>query len=283
MTVKQTSVRAGFTPVLTWFFIFLNLAFLPPAFSQEPRSNIDWQAFERKVRDGEISFQEGEKAIAEWATRLEREFPHAQFKESTFFPLKGYSIKDVGGKNGDGYKPEGYRFLDGNGHRGHPAQDIFVCDRDQDGIDDFTGKPVDVLALAEGIVLSTFSDWKSTDCFRELRGGNYVWVYHPALKVFSYYAHLERVFVRPGDKVRGGEAIATLGRSGKNASLQRSPTHLHLMILSSVTMKPLDPFPLLKSSSPPDPCAAGDIRPCNTLGVGPIHVSKRSLYKGFFF
>jgi murein DD-endopeptidase MepM/ murein hydrolase activator NlpD len=229
------------------FFIFVP-AFLSPAFSEAPTPRADWQAFERKVRDGAISYQEGEKAIAEWAERLERWFPHARFPKNTFFPLKGYSMKDVGGTNGDGYRPGGYRFLDGNRHRGHPAQDIFVRDRDQDGMDDVTAKPVEVLALAEGIVLSTFSDWEKTHPSREIRGGNYVWIYHPALKAFSYYAHLEKVFVRPGDRVQGGETIATLGRSGKSASLPRSPTHLHLMILSFESMSPLDPFPLLQSS-----------------------------------
>jgi peptidoglycan LD-endopeptidase LytH len=230
-------------------FLSLNLALLSPAFSQAPPSAAGWQAFERKVRDGAISCQEGEKAVEEWADRLEREFFPGQFQKDTHFLLQGYSVKDVGGKNGDGYRPEGYRFLDGNKHRGHPAQDIFVRDRDQDGIDDLTGKRVQVLALAEGTVLSTFSDWKQTDASREIRGGNYVWIYHPALKAFSYYAHLETVFVRPGDRVQGGEPIATLGRSGKNAWLPRSPTHLHLMILSSSKMEPLNPFPILKSSS----------------------------------
>jgi murein DD-endopeptidase MepM/ murein hydrolase activator NlpD len=223
-------------------------AFHAPAFSQAPLSDPGWEAFEREVRDGEISFQEGQEAIAAWAQRLAREFPEAHSEMNLFFPLKGYSIKDVGGKNGDGYKPQGYRFLDGNRHLGHPAQDIFVRDRNQDGIDDLTGKPVGVLALTEGVVVSTFSEWKRTNPFRELRGGNYVWVYHPTLKALSYYAHLGRVFVRTGDRVRGGEALATLGRSGKNASLPRSPTHLHLMILSSGTMEPLNPFPLLRSS-----------------------------------
>jgi murein DD-endopeptidase MepM/ murein hydrolase activator NlpD len=248
MAAKPTCVRGGFTFALMWFFILLEMAFLAPAFCRAPLSDPGWQRFERQVRDGEISFSEGQKAIAAWAERLEREFPKAQSQPNTFFPLKGYSIKDVGGKNGDGYKPQGYRFLDGNRHLGHPAQDIFVRDRNQDGIDDLTGKPVEVLALTEGVVVSTFSEWKGTNPFRELRGGNYVWVYHPALKALSYYAHLGRVFVRTGDRVRGGEALATLGRSGKNASLPRSPTHLHLMILSSGTMEPLNPFPLLRSS-----------------------------------
>lgn len=241
-------MRRSFFP---WpsFFLLLILSSLSPAFSQARPSPADWQVFERMVRDGAISFQEGEKGIVEWADRLEKEYLNAPFQKSTFFPLEGYSIKDVGGKNGDGYKPEGYRFLDGNKHRGHPAQDIFVRDRDQDGIDDLTGKRVNVLAFAEGKILSTFSDWKKADPSREIRGGNYVWIYHPALRALSYYAHLEKVFVRPGDGVQGGEAIATLGRSGKNACLPRSPTHLHIMVLSLRSMAPLDPYPLWSSSS----------------------------------
>jgi peptidoglycan LD-endopeptidase LytH len=254
---KLTDVGANFTPALRvtknlsyWIpcFILLNLALLSPAFAQSLQAHSDWQDFERMVRDGKISYQDGEKAIAEWANRLETESFQGHFRKDISFPLMGYSLKDVGGKNGDGYKPEGYRFLDGNRHQGHPAQDVFVRDRDQDGLDDLTGRPVDVLTLAEGIVLSTFSDWKKTDLSREIRGGNYVWIYHPALKAISYYAHLERVFVRPGDKVRGGEAIAALGRSGKNASLPRSPTHLHLMVLSSKSMEPLNPYPLWSPS-----------------------------------
>jgi murein DD-endopeptidase MepM/ murein hydrolase activator NlpD len=248
--VKRAFVGAGFTPALILCLILLNLAFLSAAFAQACESHVDWQSFERRVRDGKISYQDGEKAIAEWANRLGREFPQDQFQRNISFPLKAYSIRDVGGKNGDGYEPEGYRFLDGNRHQGHPAQDIFVRDRDQDGLDDLTGKPVEVLALADGVVLSTFSDWNRTDLSREIRGGNYVWIYHPALRAFSYSAHLEKVFVHPGNKVDGGEVIATLGRSGKKASLPRSPTHLHLMILSSRSMEPMDAFPLLKSSTP---------------------------------
>ncbi len=241
-------MRSFFTPSLS-FFLLLNLAFPSSAFSQAPPPATGWQAFERKVRDGAISRQEGEEAVADWADRLEREFIHTQFQKDTYFPLEGYSVKDVGGANGDGYKPKGYRFLDGNKHRGHPAQDIFVRDHDQDGIDDLTGKPVNVLALAEAIVLSTFSDWKKADPSCEIRGGNYIWTYHPALSVLSYYAHLETIFVRPGDRIQAGEPIATLGRSGKNACLPRSPTHLHLMVLSLKGMEPLDPYPLWRSAS----------------------------------
>jgi hypothetical protein len=249
LKVNRPFLRAGFVPALICFLILMNPPFLSPVLPEVPPSHADWLDFERKVRDGALCRPAGEKLIAEWAERLEKEFSPAQFQLKTCFPLLGYSLRDVGGKNGDGYKPEGYRFLDGNRHQGHPAQDIFVRDRDKDGADDSTAGPVDVLALAEGVVLSTFSGWKEGDQTREIRGGNYVWIYHPALKAFSYYAHLGKVFVYPGDRVQGGGRIATLGRTGKNASLPRSPTHLHLMILSSASMEPLNPFPFLKSST----------------------------------
>lgn len=49
---------------------------------------------------------------------------------------------------------------------------------------------------------------------------------------FFYYAHNRAVIVKPGDIVTPGQVIATVGRSGRNASARRSPTHLHVMFLS---------------------------------------------------
>ena len=237
------------TPFIS-FFLLLSLALLSPALCQAPAPHGDWHSFERMVRGGTLSDHEGEKAVAAWARRLEKEYPQGQFGKALFFPVKGYSVRDVGGKNGEGYKPAGYRFLDGNRHLGHPAQDIFIRDRDQDGLEDLTGSPVDVLALSDGVVLAVFTEWDQEGPFREIRGGNYVWIYHPAMKILSYSAHLQKVFVVPGDKVEGGQPIAVLGRSGTKASLPRSPTHLHFMLLWSATMEPMNAFPLLKSSIP---------------------------------
>jgi hypothetical protein len=69
-------------------FTLFEVPFHAPAFSQEPLSDLGWQAFERQVRDGEISFQEGQKAIAAWAKRLEREFPRAHSEMNLFSLLK---------------------------------------------------------------------------------------------------------------------------------------------------------------------------------------------------
>ena len=46
-----------------------------------------------------------------------------------------------------------------------------------------------------------------------------------------YYAHNSKIDVVPGQWVNAGDKIAEMGRSGFNAFLPRSPTHLHLMVL----------------------------------------------------
>jgi murein DD-endopeptidase MepM/ murein hydrolase activator NlpD len=218
--------------------------FSAPAVRAEDLRN--WQEFERRVRDGAVSEPEGVAEIARWHAILARACPAEGFGRRVFFPLKNYGPNSIGGKNGEGFRPAGYAFLIGNRHRGHPAQDIFVHDRNQDGADDRTGGPVAVLAIADGVVLSTFSAWVPEEPFGAVRGGNYIWLFHPALGLFSYYAHLREVEVAAGDTVAGGEPIATLGRTGTNAFPARSPTHLHLMLLRARDMTPVDPYPLLR-------------------------------------
>jgi len=224
--------------------LIFSIVLLSPlrAHAQSPGERPDWQGFERSVRDGKIATAEGAAALESWRIQLEKAFPPEGFGKDTFFPLADHGIGHIGGSNGEGYRPAGYRFLDGDAHKGHPAQDIFILDADRDGLEDRSGMHAKVLALADGVVLSTFGEWENR---RELRGGNYVWIYHPALRIFSYCAHLDDLMVGVGDRVRGGEPIATLGRSGKNASLPRSPTHLHLMLLEADGMHPMDPYPLL--------------------------------------
>ncbi len=144
------------------------------------------------------------------------------------FPLTGYNANAIGGKNGSGYITSGYSFFDGNKHGGHPAHDIFIHDTNQDCIDDKTHKEVQVLACTNGIVVAVETDWKAGS---PQRGGNYITVYAPAERRFIYYAHNKTVLVKPGDIVSAGDAIATVGRSGANATQKRSPTHLHFMVL----------------------------------------------------
>jgi len=217
-----------------------------------PPCEIDgWQQFERQVRDDLISYEDGLKEIQHWWGVLQQAYPAEQFGSQILFPLKGYSLKQVGGKGGEGYRPSRYEFVGPKRRIGHPALDIFVYDGNQDSLDDRTGSPIEVLALADGVVVSTFSDWTPTpqEPGNGKRGGNYIWIYHPALGLFSYYAHLQNITVLLGERVAGGQPIAALGRTGTNAFAERSPTHLHLMLLWANDMTPVNPYPWLKKTS----------------------------------
>ncbi len=46
-----------------------------------------------------------------------------------------------------------------------------------------------------------------------------------------YYAHLDKVMVKPGQFLKAGEVVGTIGRTGVLAAKKDSPTHLHLMVL----------------------------------------------------
>lgn len=146
------------------------------------------------------------------------------------FPLEGYTSSAIGGVNGSGYVSKGYDYFDGNKHGGHPAQDIFIHDKDQDCIDDYSGKPVNVLSVTNGIVIASEAEW---DTDSDLRGGKYIFVYDYVSECIFYYAHNSEIFVKPGDLINAGDIIAHVGRTGLNAYKKRSPTHLHLMCLKT--------------------------------------------------
>ncbi|GAB4022866.1 M23 family metallopeptidase [Spirosoma koreense] len=144
------------------------------------------------------------------------------------FPLRGYTSSAIGGTHGEGYRGNGFDLFDYNVRGSHPAQDIFIRDRNQDYLDDRTGQPVDILAMSSGLVIGIETAWKPGS---EYRGGNWIWVYDPIFHGLFYYAHNSQVNVTPGQWVQTGQKLAEMGRSGYNAYKTRSPTHLHLMYL----------------------------------------------------
>ena len=152
------------------------------------------------------------------------------------FPLQGYNYHAIGGTNGNGYSDKGYNYLDGNKHAAHPAHDIFINDKNQDDLDDRTHLPVNVLAISDGIVVACTNEWDNAS---DLRGGRYIWIYHPAQDIFSYYAHNRAIFVKPGDEVKSGQKIAEVGRTGFNAYKKRSPTHLHFSVFHLINDLPV--------------------------------------------
>ncbi len=186
-----------------------------------------------KIRDGVVGKKEALAQLQLLLPRVgnayyqsgEKDFPGTAYA----FPLAGYNYRAIGGVKGNGYIASGYDYFAGNKHGGHPAHDIFIKDSNQDGIDDATGKPVNVLSATDGIVVATENNWQENSL---QRGGNYIWVYTPHTNKLYYYAHNSRVLVRPGSIVKAGSKIAEVGRSGANAFKKRSPTHLHFMVLA---------------------------------------------------
>jgi peptidoglycan LD-endopeptidase LytH len=166
------------------------------------------------------------------------------------FPVEGAGCSAIGGA-GKGYRGAGgYSFYSGNAHGGHPSHDIFIPDRDQDCLHDRTKAPVRVLAVRGGFVASVTPHWSADSLDAKgavLRGGICVWIYDPVADGFWYYAHLHDVAVVPGQVVSSDAPIGTVGRTGKNAAPSRSPTHLHLTLLTLQGSDPVpaDPYTLL--------------------------------------
>lgn len=86
-----------------------------------------------------------------------------------------------------------------------------------------------MLSVSSGVVVAYAPEWKADSI---LRGGRYIWIYDPSQNGLFYYAHQRSLMVKPGDLVTPGQAIGTVGRSGRNAAPRRSPTHLHVMFLA---------------------------------------------------
>lgn len=218
----------------------MNIKFITPLFIVLFSSAIfgqvnpcdEFNELNTKVRDGLISSNDAREEIRELLPKIKEYFTKNGGTEISdkdwVFPLKGYTSASIGGVNGSGYQPKGYDYFDGNKHGGHPAHDIFIHDRNQDNIDDNTGRPVDILSVSNGVVIACEQDW-NTDS--DLRGGKYIYIYDPSYEGIFYYAHNSKIFVKPGDVVNAGDKIAECGRTGLNAYKKRSPTHLHLMFL----------------------------------------------------
>lgn len=164
------------------------------------------------------------------------------------FPLLGKNYKAVGGA-GRGFYANHFDLFDHSIAKSHPAQDIFIYDVNKDCKEDGTEKYIDVLAVRDGIVIAVETDWEhSTD----YKGGNYIWMYDIATGGLWYYAHQRKVYVVQGQKVKAGDKIAEVGRTGFNAATNRSDTHLHLMYLAiddTYYPKPVNTYPWLKEAS----------------------------------
>lgn len=130
-----------------------------------------------------------------------------------------------------GYTPGDALFL-------HPAAGPVITPFGS-GVDTLTGIPYDsegielaaergspILAARDGTVILTGSHPSY---------GLYVIMSHPE-RWRSFYGHLERIEVAPGDRPRAGEALGTAGDSG----IARSPRLLFVLIQNGELVDPLD-------------------------------------------
>ncbi len=226
------------------------------SFSIEQSSRIidKWDYFEKAVRDQKILKDSAKKVFPSLYEKLKQYADKFKFDTLTSpwtFPVNGYGIESVGK---GGFKPDiyyggssikGYNFYDGNKHGGHPAYDLFILDKNQDCLDDSSGKPVNIIAPVDLMILSVFKDWVKGS---GIRGGNYVWALNPLEDQIFYFAHLDSILVKGGDFCKEGTSIGTVGRSGKNAWVKRCPTHLHMMVLKidGTELTPVDYLHLLE-------------------------------------
>src|SRR4030042_13224 len=138
-----------------------------------------WHLLFLKIRDSQISKEEALTRLRALEPLLKDRYLKSWNRKSEDrlgFPLKGYGPSAIGGKGGSGYQPEGYDFFDGNRHKGHPAHDIFIRDKNQDGLDDVTGGPIEVISVSPGMVVSVNLNWEPSS---PIRGGNYIWLSKP--------------------------------------------------------------------------------------------------------
>ncbi|MCX7878637.1 MAG: M23 family metallopeptidase [Ignavibacteria bacterium] len=185
-----------------------------------------WHYTDLLIRDRQIT-----KKAATDSIRLYVELSVKDFKEKNYkstprkewvFPMTGFTKINYR-EGGNDYRDDGFDYFQGGESKGHPAHDIFILDNNKDGIEDSTGEKVYAVAMSNGVVFSSYGDWKEGDF---LRSGNYIKIFEPETEGMFYYSHLDSVFVKPGQFIRAGDFIGYVGRTGRKAI--HGKTHIHI-------------------------------------------------------
>ena len=103
------------------------------------------------------------------------------------------------------------------------------------GIDIHARKGTPVVAIADGIIVER----DHTPI-----GGKTLWLKSDNHTWKAYYAHLDKQYVREGQRVRKGQVIGTVGNTGNARS---TPPHLHFGIAQGSGW--VNPLPIVKNSS----------------------------------
>jgi hypothetical protein len=138
------------------------------------------------------------------------------------FPMSDFTQTSYR-EGGNDFRTDYFDYFEGAEFYGHPAHDIFILDKDSNGIEDSTGRRVNAVAMVSGVVITSYGKWKIGDIGR---AGNYINLFDPAGPGIFYYSHLDSVFVKSGDIVKAGDVIGLVGRTGRKAVFGK--THIHI-------------------------------------------------------
>ncbi|MGH2575098.1 MAG: M23 family metallopeptidase [Ignavibacteria bacterium] len=185
-----------------------------------------WDKTDKLIRDRKI---DEDSAIDSLRMYVSNAVQHCKILDTEFtkrkdwvFPMSGWT-KVSYRNNGRDYKDKDFDYFQGGEFKGHPAHDIFILDKDSNGVEDSTLRPVEAAAMVTGVIISVHTGWKRGDF---LRSGNYVKLFDPESESIFYYSHLDSILVSVGQMVAAGETIGYIGRTGRKAIHGR--THLHI-------------------------------------------------------
>lgn len=216
--IKPTTLKAAI--VLFAATIFIQTGFTQTKISER------WNATDVLIWDRKIDRDAAIDSIEYYIPLAVKEFkthgiPTTK-RNAWAFPMSGWTSVTYRDKGQD-YKDEKFDYFQGGESKGHPAHDIFIVDKDNDGIEDSVGTKIYATSMVNGLVIGVHSVWKVGDFYRS---GNYVKVFDPESEALFYYSHLDSVFVVPGQIVKAGDPVGYVGRTGRKAINGR--THVHI-------------------------------------------------------
>ncbi|WP_432412029.1 peptidoglycan DD-metalloendopeptidase family protein [Rasiella sp. SM2506] len=146
------------------------------------------------------------------------------------------------------------------------VQSLWAASRDggkrsHEGIDIFAPRGTPLVAISDGRISSTGD--------RGL-GGKQVWLRDGLFGKTMYYAHLDSINVKEGQRVQLGDTIGFVGNTG---NAKTTAPHLHFGIYKGGT-GPVNPYPYVKQTEIPE------IASLNTTTRGIIKQNKISIYQG---
>jgi murein DD-endopeptidase MepM/ murein hydrolase activator NlpD len=103
------------------------------------------------------------------------------------------------------------------------------------GIDIHARKGTPVVAVCDGVI---------TERGHTGIGGKTLWLKSPKNTWSAYYAHLDKQYVKEGQRVRKGQVIGTVGNTG---NARTTPSHLHFGVKKGGSW--VNPLPYVKGAT----------------------------------